>query len=86
MNSTSLEPRHSRYSASTLPATADEAAAQQSVKARALNLNSSPKNSFKAPTAEDFNRGARASGDEPAPRSAPSAFATLWSKLFCRER
>ncbi|KAB0563907.1 hypothetical protein C9383_15345 [Pseudomonas palleroniana] len=86
MNSTSLEPRHSQHSVSTLPASAQEATAQQNLKALAVNLSSSPKSSFRAPTAEDFDRGARPFADEPVSRPAGSIFAMFWSKLLRHER
>ncbi|AKS05373.1 hypothetical protein [Pseudomonas trivialis] len=80
MNSTSFESRHSQYNASTLVGLAQEVENRPQV----LNLTSSPKFSFKAPTAEDFDKGFTEGMEKPAPRPVLSMFAELWSKFSSR--
>lgn len=84
MNSTSIESRHAQYNLSTLAALAQEAEGQGAFQPQGLNLTSSPKFSFKAPTAEDFDKGSRPFIEEPAPTPLLAAFASLWNKLSRR--
>ena len=70
MNSPSFEPRHAQYNAATLVMPPPQ-----------VNLTSSPKSSFKAPTAEDFDKGARTVAEEQASSSPCSLFPSIWSKL-----
>ncbi|WP_206425417.1 hypothetical protein [Pseudomonas orientalis] len=87
MNSTSFEPRqsHSQYAIASLPAPATTEQSPGKSQAKALNLTSSPKFSFKAPTTEDFDKGTRTLVDEPGPGATPSLFANLWKKLSWRQ-
>ncbi len=82
MNSTSFDSRHSPYTASTVTALAHEA--QNSRKPQELNLTSSPRFSFKAPTAEDFDKGSRLFTEQSAPNPVFSMLASLWSKVSRR--
>ncbi len=84
MNSTSFESHPSRYTVSPQPAAGCEAESQRIFQQKALNLTSTPKYSFKAPTAEDFDKGTRAFGEHSVPGPAVSMLAVLWSKLFRR--
>lgn len=82
MNSTSCESRHAPYKISTLAAPAQEA--ENPREPQGLNLTSSPRFSFKAPTAEDFDKGSRALMKESTPGSVISVFSSLWNKLVRR--
>ena len=82
MNSTSFEPRHSQYNASNVAALTQEA--KNPREPQGLNLTSSPKFSFKAPTAEDFDKGSRVLTEESAPSSVISMLTSFWSKLSRR--
>ncbi|MFL1389798.1 hypothetical protein ACI77F_19240 [Pseudomonas tritici] len=84
MNSTSFESRHSQYNASALVGLAQEAESPRASQVQGLNLTSSPKFSFKAPTAEDFDKGSRVFMEESAPSPVLSVFASFWSKLSRR--
>ncbi|RMT98497.1 hypothetical protein ALP39_03334 [Pseudomonas marginalis pv. marginalis] len=74
MNSTSFEPRHAQYNAATLvmPVAGEPPR---------VNLTSFPKKSFQAPTAEDFDKGARTVVEERAPSLLCSLFPNIWSKF-----
>lgn len=80
MNSTSFESRHSQYTVANFTALAQEVENRPQV----LNLTSSPRFSFKAPTAEDFDKGFRGSVEKPAHRPVLSMLADLWSKFASR--
>lgn len=82
MNSTSFDSRHSPYTTSSVAALAQEA--EHSRKPQGLNLTSSPKFSFKAPTAEDFDKGSRLFTEQSAPNPVFSMLASLWSKVSRR--
>jgi len=82
MNSTSFESRHAQYKISTLAAPAQEA--ENPREPLGLYLTSSPRFSFKAPTAEDFDKGSRALMEESTPGSVISMFYSLWNKLVRR--
>ncbi|CRM86974.1 hypothetical protein [Pseudomonas sp. 22 E 5] len=82
MNSTTFESRYSQYNAPNLAALAQEVKNPREPKG--LNLTSSPKFSFKAPTAEDFDKGSRVLTEESAPSSVISMLASFWSKLSRR--
>lgn len=82
MNSTSFESLHAQYSASTLAALAQET--EKSRAPQRLNLTSSPRFSFKAPTAEDFDKGSRLFIEPPMSSPLSGIFASLWSKVFRR--
>ncbi len=84
MNSTSFESRHSPYSASTLATRTQEEGQPRAPTSPGLNLTSSPKFSFRAPTAEDFDKGARLFMEEPVRSPAFSMIANLWNRLFSR--
>jgi len=84
MNPTSFESLPSQYTVATLPIPAREAGVQSKSRSQALNLTSSPKFNFRAPTAEDFDKGSRAFMEEPASSPVLSTLAGLWSKLSCR--
>nr|WP_314565192.1 hypothetical protein [uncultured Pseudomonas sp.] len=84
MNSTSFESRHSQYNASGLVGLAQEAESSGASQRQGLNLTSSPKFSFKAPTAEDFDKGSRLFMEESAPSPVLSVFASFWSRLSRR--
>lgn len=84
MNSTSIESRHAQYNLSTLAALAQEAEGPGAFPSQRLNLTSSPKFSFKAPTAEDFDKGSRLLIEEPAPTPLFALVASLWNKLSRR--
>lgn len=82
MNSTSFEPRHSPYTTSNLAALAEEVKSPR--EPQVLNLTSSPRLSFKAPTAEDFDKGSRVLTEKSAPSTVTSLLASLWNKLSRR--
>jgi len=82
MNSTSFEPRHSQYNPSNLAALTQEA--KNPREPQGLNLTSSPRFSFKAPTAEDFDKGSRVFTEESAPSAVTSLLTSLWNKLSRR--
>jgi hypothetical protein len=84
MNSTSFESRHSPYNASSLATLTQEAEQPRASSSPGLNLTSSPKFSFRAPTAEDFDKGSRLFMEEPARSPVLSMITNLWSKLFSR--
>ena len=84
MNSTSFESRHSQYNASALVGLVQEAESPRASQLQGLNLTSSPKFSFKAPTAEDFDKGSRVFMEESVPSPVLSVFASFWSKLSRR--
>ncbi|MGG5242155.1 hypothetical protein ACQZ2F_21660 [Pseudomonas lurida] len=84
MNSTSIESRHAQYNLSTLSALAQESGGPGALQPQGLNLTSSPKSSFKAPTAEDFDKGSRLFIEEPPPTPLLAVFASLWTKLSRR--
>ncbi len=84
MNSTSFETRPSPYTIAPLATVTPEAQGQGTSRAQTLNLTSSPKFSFRAPTAEDFDKGARALKEESLSSPVLSMLALLWSKLSCR--
>ncbi|WLI08707.1 hypothetical protein PSH66_10405 [Pseudomonas sp. FP597] len=85
MNSTSFESRHSQYAVSTLSAAASEVENQAPPVPQKLNLTSSPKSSFKAPTAEDFHKGAQARMEKPTLSAGLSVLGSLWGKLSGRQ-
>lgn len=85
MNSTSFESRHSQYAVSTLSAAASEVENQAPPVPQKLNLTSSPKSSFKAPTAEDFHKGAQARMEKPTLGAGLSVLGSLWGKLSGRQ-
>jgi hypothetical protein len=82
MNSTSFEPRHPQYNAATMVMPAADS--QRELQPPRVNLTSSPKSSFKAPTAEDFDKGAQAVTEEPVSTPLLSLFPGIWSKLSKR--
>ena len=82
MNSTSFEPRHSQYNPSNLAALTQEA--KNPREPQGLNLTSSPKFSFKAPTAEDFDKGSRVIIEDSTHGPVMSLFSSFWSKLSRR--
>ncbi len=82
MNSTSLESRHSQYKVSTLAAPAQEA--ENPREPLGLYLTSSPRFSFKAPTAEDFDKGSRLIIEDSTHGPVMSLFSSFWNKLSRR--
>lgn len=46
-----------------------------------VKLSSSPQRTFKAPTAEDFDKGAQAITEEAVSRPKRSLLPTIWSRL-----
>ncbi|PQZ85587.1 hypothetical protein CQ048_23355 [Pseudomonas trivialis] len=77
MNSTSSASRHGQCVVSPRCHLAPDAQRHSPV----LILTSSPKCSFKAPTTEDFDKGARPHNDEPLSRTVLSRIASFWSKV-----
>lgn len=84
MNSTSFESRHSQYDVSAMATLAQQPETPGTPQPQGLNLTSSPKFSFKAPTAEDFDKGSRAITEEPGSNPLLCLFANLWHKLSSR--
>lgn len=84
MNSTSFESLDSQY-ISTLAGLGQETEAPRTSRPQALNLTSLPKSSFKAPTAEDFDKGARVLMEESPPSPGRSAFSKWFNKLSRRQ-
>lgn len=84
MNSTSFESQPSQYTVASLAMPAREAGLPSTSRSQALNLMSSPKFSFRAPTAEDFDKGSRTFTEEPLSSPVFSTLAGLWHKLSCR--
>ncbi|OPA94045.1 hypothetical protein BFW88_09575 [Pseudomonas fluorescens] len=84
MNSTSFESRHAQYTVSPLSAAPHEVEGPGISRPQGLNLTSKPKCSFKAPTAEDFDKGTQAFCEEPVSSPAFPRLASLWSKLSGR--
>ena len=83
MNSTSSASRHCPSSVTALMTALPEAP-YQSAQQPSLNLTSSPKCSFKAPTAADFDRGAHMLSDTPVGDPLFSRLSSFWSKLSLR--
>ena len=82
MNSTSVESRHAQYTVVPLTA-ACEAKNQDKSLTQGLNLTSTPKFSFKAPTTEDFHKGSRALTEKSESGLSSSLLASL-RNLFSR--
>lgn len=84
MNSTSFESLQSHYNVPALAALAQTAECPTTFPLHGINLTSSPKLSFKAPTAEDFDKGSGVSTEAQVHNSVLSIVANLWKKLSSR--
>ncbi|MBC3199382.1 hypothetical protein HU756_21940 [Pseudomonas poae] len=84
MNSPSFESRQAQYTLTPLPSAACEGQKHDTPLPQGLNLTSTPKFSFKAPTAEDFDKGSKTQAQEPGSGSTGSLLASIWNLLSRR--
>ncbi|MEX5541764.1 hypothetical protein [Pseudomonas poae] len=84
MNSPSFESRQAQYTLTPLPSAACEGQKHDTPLPQGLNLTSTPKFSFKAPTAEDFDKGSKTQAQEPGSGSAGSLLASIRNLLSRR--
>ncbi|PMV19092.1 hypothetical protein C1X21_26065 [Pseudomonas sp. FW305-3-2-15-A-LB2] len=84
MNSTSFESLQSQYNVPTLATLAQEAERPTTSPLHGVNLTSSPKCSFKAPTAEDFDKGSRMFIETPAHTPVLSTVANFLKRWSSR--
>ncbi|SDS68138.1 hypothetical protein SAMN04490205_3278 [Pseudomonas trivialis] len=84
MNSPSFESRQAQYTLTPLPPAACEGQKPDKSPPQGLNLTSTPKFSFKAPTAEDFDKGSKTTAQTSASGSTGSLLASIWNLLSRR--